>query len=62
MKTPPLPDGYRITVENRVYTYSVLDDTFYPMPTKGEYQRNMLAVYVSIAILVGFTIYGFFAQ
>lgn len=57
-----MKDGERITIQGRLYTYSSLDDTFYPVPTKGEYQRNMLAVYVSIAILVGFTIYGFFAQ
>lgn len=57
-----MKDGERITIQGRLYTYSAIDDTFYPVPTKGEYQRNMLAVYVSIAILVGFTIYGFFAE
>ena len=57
-----MKDGERITIQGRLYTYSSLDDTFYPVPTKGEYQRNMLAVYVSIAILVGFTIWGVFSQ
>ena len=57
-----MKDGEIVRVQDRLYTYSAIDDTLYPVPTKGEYQRNMLAVYASIAILVGFTIWGFFAQ
>lgn len=58
MNTRPFADGHVISFNNRNYTYSYEDDTFYPQP----HTRRLWPVYVSLALLIVPLVVSFFLQ
>ena len=55
MRKPP--KDWTFYCNGRLYEYSPLEDTWYPVPTDDEVRFQWIVIYVALAIVFGFLLY-----
>ena len=55
-------DGEVMLVDNRVYVYSALEDTWHPAPTQWDHYANTITIVVAIVALIATVVWAVYIR